>query len=230
MISDYLDLLGRELGFDRSLSQCVRQEVEDHLWEAVVADPAGDTSEAQRRAIANFGDARAIAAEFAVISLARQTRRAAVAAVVVIAGVFVTMKARVAWSAAIPWLISDEMRAVGAIVASIDRYAFWSSVVVGLGGLAYIQSHKIPAAFGPVYRRQLRRFFLLCGAAAVALIVSVASDSVLTALRLSGTEFSAISLLSIVSIAIEIASVGFLVFQIRSVTLRAAFTAALTQP
>jgi hypothetical protein len=32
MIQDYLELLARELDFDRSLSRCVRQEVEDHLW------------------------------------------------------------------------------------------------------------------------------------------------------------------------------------------------------
>ena len=61
MIADYLELLARELSFDRSLSSCVRQEVEDHLWEAVAADPAGNTPGAQQRAIANFGDARLIA-------------------------------------------------------------------------------------------------------------------------------------------------------------------------
>ena len=38
MIENYLELLARELDFDRSLSRCVRQEVEDHLWEAVAAD------------------------------------------------------------------------------------------------------------------------------------------------------------------------------------------------
>ena len=38
MIPDYLKRLERELNFDRSLARCVRQEVEDHLWEAVAAD------------------------------------------------------------------------------------------------------------------------------------------------------------------------------------------------
>jgi hypothetical protein len=70
MIQDYLDGLSRELDFDRSLARCVRQEVEDHLWEAVAADPTGNLLEAQRRAVANFGDARVIAAQFAVVSLA----------------------------------------------------------------------------------------------------------------------------------------------------------------
>jgi len=57
MIPDYLESLARELDFDRSLSRCVRQEVEDHLWEAVAADATGNTPQAQQRAIASFGDA-----------------------------------------------------------------------------------------------------------------------------------------------------------------------------
>jgi len=32
MIADYLERLGRELSFDRSLARSVQQEVEDHLW------------------------------------------------------------------------------------------------------------------------------------------------------------------------------------------------------
>jgi len=100
MIPDYLERLARELSFDRSLARNVRQEVEDHLWEAVAADPTGNMLAAQQRAIANFGDARAIAAQFAVISLARHSRRAGAAAVLVIASVFIAMKARIAWNAA----------------------------------------------------------------------------------------------------------------------------------
>jgi hypothetical protein len=111
----------------------------------------------------------------------------------------------------------------------IDRYAFLSSVIIGLGGWIYIQTRNIPAAFDPAYRRQLRCFFLICRAAAAALVVSVASDVALTALRLGGMEFSATSLVSILSIAIEIVCVGILVFQIRRVALRATSTAALMQ-
>jgi hypothetical protein len=227
MIPDYLELLARELDFDRSLSRCVRQEVEDHLWEAVAANSTANMLEAQQRAIANFGDARAIAAQFAVISLARHGRRAGVAAVLVIAGVFIAMKACIAWYAAAQWVISEDMRAIDGLVGLIDRYAFWLSVIVGLGGWIYIRSRQISAAFYPTYRRQLRRFFLLCSAAAAALVVSVISDAVLTALQLRGTELSAESLVPIFSMAVEIACVGILVFHIRGVTLRAASTAAL---
>jgi len=87
VISDYLDSLVGALSFDRPLSGRVRQEVEDHLREAVAADPAGDGPEAERRAIANFGDPRVIAAEFAMVSLAKQTRRVGAAIILVIAGV-----------------------------------------------------------------------------------------------------------------------------------------------
>jgi dsRNA-specific ribonuclease len=47
VISDYLESLVGALSFDRSLSRRVRQEVEDHLREAVAADPMGDGLEAR---------------------------------------------------------------------------------------------------------------------------------------------------------------------------------------
>ena len=226
MIAEYLDLLARELDFDRSLSRCVRQEVEDHLWEAVAADKTGNIRKAEQRAITNFGDVRAIAAQFAVISLAKHSRRAGVAAVLVIASVFIAMKARVAWYAAEQWAIGDDMRAASALVVQIDRYAFWLSVLIGLGGWIYIRSREIPTALCPAYHRQLYRFVLLCCAAAGTLVVSVISDAVLTALLLRAASES---LIPILSMAFEFVCVGVLVVHIRGVTLRAAATAALTQ-
>jgi hypothetical protein len=187
----------------------------------------GQPACAQQRAIANFGDARAIAAQFAVVSLARHSRRAGAAAVLVIASVFIAMKARIAWYAAAQWTVSDEMRTISGLVVRIDRYAFWLAVIIGFGGWAYIVSRRIPAAFYPAYRRQLRRFFFLCSAAAAALVVSVISDGVLTALLLRGTELSTEFLVPILSMAIEIACVGILVLHIRGVTLRTASAAAL---
>jgi HAAS domain-containing protein len=227
MIADYVERLGRELSFDRSLARTVRQEVEDHLWEAVAADAAGDMRAAQQRAIANFGDPHTIAAQFAMVSLARHSQRAGLAAVLIIASVFIAMKARIAWNAGAHWVMSEDMRAVSGLVVQVDRYAFWLSVVIGLGGWAYIVSRRIPVVFHPVFRRQLRRFFWLCCGAAAALVVSVISDGVLTALLLRGTDLSAGVLVPIISMAIEIACAGILVFHIRGVTLRAASTAAL---
>lgn len=227
VISNYLESIAEALSFDRSLSRRVRQEVEDHLWEAVAADPIGDRLEAQRRAIASFGDSHAIAVQFATVSLAKHTRMVGAAAILVIAAVFATMKARVAWYAATQWTVSDDMRAVSAIVGSIDRYAFWLAVLLAIGGWAYISGHNIPAVFNPRYRQQLRRSFLLCAAAAGLLVVSVISDGALTAFRLFGAEVCAGFIIPLVSMAIEIVCAGVLVFQIRGILRRATSTAAL---
>jgi hypothetical protein len=51
-----------------------------------------------------------------------------------------------------------------------------------------------------------------------ALMASVASDGILTAIQLSGTGFSASSLIPILSMAIEILCAGLLALHIRSTT------------
>jgi hypothetical protein len=107
------------------------------------------------------------------------------------------MKARVAWYAVTQCAISDDIQAVCGIVGSIDRYAFWLSVITGIGGWLYISGRRIPAAFYTAYRKRLRRFLFLCTAATGALIVSVISDGLLTALRLPGTQLSAEFLLPV---------------------------------
>ena len=117
MISEYLESLAAALSFDRSLSTRVRQEVEDHLRGGVAADPRRNGLEAERDAIANFGDPQLIAAQFAMVSLAKRTRGVGVAVILVITGVFITMKARVAWYAVMQCAISDDIRAVSGIVA-----------------------------------------------------------------------------------------------------------------
>ena len=173
MISDYLESLVHALNFDRSLSRRVREEVEVHLREAVAADPRCAGPEAERRAIANFGDPRLIAAQFAVVSLVKRTRGLGTAVILVIASVFITMKVRVAWYAVMQWTTRDDMKAIGEFVGLIDRYAFLSSVVVGIGGWAYISSRRLSPGLDAGYRRQLRRSFILCVVATTALALSV---------------------------------------------------------
>ena len=224
MISDYIETLVGALSFDRSLSGRVRQEVEDHLWEAVAADPGAGGPEAEQRAIASFGDPHLIAAQFAVVSLARQTRRVGAAIILVIAGVFIAMKARLAWYAVMQCTISDDIRAVSGMVSLIDRYSFWLSVIIGIVGWAYISGRREPTALYTAYHRQFSRFLLLCIAATGALVISVISDGVLTALRLPGAELSPEFLIPVFSMAIEIACAGVLVFQIHRVTQRATST------
>jgi len=131
VISAYLESLTDALGFDRALASSVRQEVEDHLYEAAATDSLGDRHDAERRAVATFGDPYAIAAQFAVVSLAKQSRRVAAAVILVIASTFLTMKARVAWYAATQWAMNEEMKALAGTVGVVDRYSFWLSVLVG---------------------------------------------------------------------------------------------------
>jgi hypothetical protein len=223
IVSEYVDRLTSKLDFDPSLSRCVRREVEDHLWEVVSADPTGDRLAAARRAVSNFGDPHAIAAQFAVVSLARHARRLGMAAMVGIAAVFIAMKARLTWYALME-CSTGQMGALGQLVVSIDRYAFGLAVFVGAAGWIYIDSRRIPAAFTPEYGTQLHRFFLLCLAATGFLIASVISDGVLTSFRLVGTRWSLDALIPVVSMAIEVLCAGGLVVSIRGMTQRMAST------
>src|SRR5262245_17835622 len=224
MISEYLERLAGELDFDPPLSRRVRREVEDHLREAVAADPMGGGPEAERRAVLNFGDARAIAAQFAVGSLARRARRVGVAAVLMTAAVFVAMKARLAWYGLMEYQVLNQVGTLGETVRSIDRYAFWLSVLASVAAWVYIENCRIPAAFIPEYCARLRRFFGLCLVATGALITSVLSDGVLTSLRLATTEWSGDFLIPVLSMAIEVACVGAMVSHFRGAWRRAAFT------
>jgi hypothetical protein len=227
VISAYLETLRAALSFDPSLAQCVRHEVEDHLREAVAADPMGDGLAAERRAIANFGDPNIIAAQFAVISVMKRTRRACIAIIVVIAGAFMAMKARIAWYAVTQqWVVSEDVRAVSEVVGSIDRYAFWVSLIIGVVGWTYIGGRRIPPVFDSAFRRQLHRCFLLCTLATGALVVSVISDGVLTALQLSGAQLSAEFLVPILSVVVEIAGATVLVSQVCNIARRTAFMEA----
>jgi len=47
-------------------------KIEAHLWEAAEADPAWPSSDAEHRAVARFGLAREIAAEFATDAVAHR--------------------------------------------------------------------------------------------------------------------------------------------------------------
>jgi hypothetical protein len=216
VISGYLDTLSASLSFDRALAQRVRREVEDHLQQAIAADPSNGGIAAEQRAIAEFGDPQVLAAQFAMISVARQTRKLGMVVILVIAGVFVAMKGRIAWYADLGHDITPLTRIVG----SLDRYSFWLSVIIGSGSFAYGVGRPIPAFVGARYRKQLRCVLVSCLAAIAPLILSVISDGMLTASRLMGAEFGAWSLVPIGTMAIEIACVGILVFHLWITRLR----------
>jgi hypothetical protein len=228
MIAAYAELLAGKLDFNPSLSRRVRQEVQDHLWEAAAADPSGNGREAVQRAIANFGDPRAIAAQFATAWLARQTWKVAATVVLVIGGVFVAMKARIAWYTAAQWGLSEDVKAVAKSVALIDACGFWLSVISGIVGCCYLVVRRAPpTTLSAAHCSRLRHLLILSAVSAAALSVSVIGDGVLTALRLVGREFSADFLIPISSMAIEAACAGILIFSVRGIVARMAHTTAL---
>ena len=221
MIQEYAERLARELAFDPALAHRVRQEVEDHLRDRVAADPAADRVEAERRAVASFGDPRAIAAQFAAGSLARQARRAGFAAVLVIGAAFIAMKARLTWYGLMAFPAADGFGALTGIVLTIDRYAFWLALVAGIAAWITIISRRPPASLTGEYRSRLRRFFLIASAAAGALAISIAGDAVLTALRLYASGWSTAFLVPLLTVAIEVACAAAMLSFLRRVKLSA---------
>src|SRR5262249_45946310 len=228
MIAAYAELLAGKLDFNPSLSRRIRQEVQDHLWEAAAVGPSGNRREAVQRAIASFGDPHVIAAQFATAWLARQTWKVGGTVILVISGVFVAMKARVTWYAAAQWGLSDDVRAVAKSVGLIDACAFWLSVIVGIAACTYLVVRRAPpAALYAAHSSRLRHLLFLSAVSAAALSVSVIGDGVLTALRLVGREVCADFLIPISLMFIEIVSAGILISSVRNIVVRMVHTTAL---
>ncbi|MEJ0075088.1 MAG: hypothetical protein WDO17_06530 [Alphaproteobacteria bacterium] len=226
MIAAYLAELSGALSFDRELARRVAREVEDHLREAVATGSLEDRAEAERRAVASFGDPRALAVQFAAVSLMRRTRRVGVAVVLAIVAVLAAMKVRVAWYAVANWTLSEDARRLAGAVLAIDRLAFWFSIIVGLIALFYIGCRRGSAVLQADDCRESRRAVFLCAVAGFSLVVSVISDGVLTALQFASEsrEAAAIPLLSM---AVEIACAGAVTVLIFDAIRRAARTDAL---
>lgn len=226
MIAAYLHELADALRFDPALGRAVVREVNDHLCEAAASEPVDDRREAERRAIERFGSAHEVAAQFAVVSLARRTRHVAIAIVLAIVAVMAMMQARVAWYGFMRSTISDDARAIAATVLAIDRYAFWLSAVLGIGALIQMGRTRTPVHLQAGYRRHLYRSLVLCAAATAALLVSVISDIVLAMLR-SGLSWSSVSILPMVSLSLEIACVAAAVSFIVTSRIRVVRTEAI---
>ena len=231
MIADYLDQLSRELDFDRSLSR----------WRA--AGSRRSSVGSRRRRSGGNAARGASSAPSRISAMPEPSRRSspwfrlpgAAGAPASLRfssspASIVAMKARVVWYAAVQWAFGDDMRAVRAWCVAIDRYAFLAG---DPGRARRLDLYPQPR---DSRRRSIRSIagsfaasFCYAALAAAALVVSVVSDGVLTALQLRGTGLSAELAFPILSMAIEVACVGILVFHIRGVTLRAASTAALSE-
>ena len=225
-IANYLDALARELGFDPALSLRVRKEAEDHLWQAAAGEP-GPRLEAERRAVANFGDPRELAREYAASSLLGKTRRLGMLMVFALIGVFVAMRARVAWYGLVQWDVNDDLRVINAIAVPLDHYAFMIAFAAAVVACGYIVSRRPPAAFHRAYGRELNRCAVLCAAAATALLLAVLIETALTGLRFWATELSASAVIPALSMAAEVALAGILILYIRMAIRRIASAASL---
>jgi len=222
-VADYLDALSRELAFDPALSRRVRHEVQDHLWEAVMADPAELAIDAEHRAISRFGAAQDIAAQYRTTSLYMRMRKTGALVLCAVAAVFVAMESRVVWYGLTQWGISEHLKAVGEIIVPIDRYAFLLAIAFGILGWLYIVSRPIPANYRWACRDQLRRGQFLTGTAAMAVAIAVTCEAFLTSWRLAEAQWSVNSLFPVVSIVIEVGIVVAAVVYIRNTIRRVAF-------
>jgi hypothetical protein len=228
-VADYLDLLGRELGYDPALSRRVRLEVEDHLWEAA-SNEGGDEAEAQRRTIEKFGDAREIARQYAALSIYSQIRRVGVIVVLALVGIFLSMRGRGAWYSLMQWGLSDQAQVVGAIGLSVTRYAFLLALAIGLAGCAYIACRRLPIQLHQAYCEQIRRSTMFCRLAGYALLASVAADVVLTTLHLVEMKSSLAALIPVLSAGAEIALLSLLFLNIRAAIRRTDLVSSFLHP
>src|SRR5271166_2615509 len=227
-VTDYLAVLARDLGFDPALSRRVRGEVEDHLWQAV--DVRGGRSvENQLRAIRSFGEAHELARGYVAASMLAQIRWAGAVMILAATAIYLAMKARVGWYDWMLWKPNSYFTAVSAIALQIDRYATMLAIIAALIACAYIATRRAPARVNTSYRKQLDRCIVLCSASAGVLSVCVATEVVLTGVRLSGMQWSAAVVIPILSLVIEIAAVFGFVFSIHATIRRKALAASLLQ-
>ena len=146
LISDYAKQFARALRADPVLSQRVREEVEEHLRNAAAAETGGARHDLESRAIARFGEPSPIVAEFATLALVRRISRLGLATILAICVVFAAMKGRLAWYAAIHSAGTGDFSFVSGYAGLIDRYAFWLSVMIGIGACAYGGARRLSAA------------------------------------------------------------------------------------
>ncbi len=136
-IDDYVNALGRELSFDRALSRRVCAEIEDHLREVAEADPAWPAEEAERRAVARFGDWRDIAGQFTADAVHRQSKRTWLVLLAAVFATFLAMRLRMMW-------LEGGEEAVLALAPLIDRYAFVLGVTTAAAGWWMFRRSLLP--------------------------------------------------------------------------------------
>src|SRR5471030_1671236 len=185
VIDTYLAGLRREFDFDRALARRMTDEIEAHLWDAAEADPAWPSAEAEQRAVARFGLAREIAAEFAADAVARQSKRTWIALLATLAVTFVAMRLRQMWLGDVGDLFPN-------LAPIVDRYAFIAALAVS--AIAWF-----------VWRRS----WLPLAVCLLAIVASVTAGILRAGLFVEGAPISVL-----LAAASEIALIGLLSFHV----------------
>jgi hypothetical protein len=201
VIEQYVAALKRDLDFDPPLARRMAEEVEAHLWEAAEADPAWPSQEAECRAVARFGLAREIAAQFATDATSRRVRRSWIILAATVAVTFVAMRLRVMW-------LADIGDSLSVLAPLVDRYAFVAAIAVGLVGWF-------------AFRRSVLPLVLCLGA----LAASIAAGIVRAGLFVEGAPLPVL-----LAAAGEIALIGLLLFHVMGVERCLRRTAVLRRP
>jgi hypothetical protein len=207
-IADFGSAVARELSFDPHLARRLRAEVEDHLHEAVGdrADVNGENALAE--AMGAFGDPRVFARQFLATALLSLARRAAAATALAVVGMYGAMEARAVWYGWVNWPLSDHVRAANAIGHPLDRFAFVLAAALALSALAYVIARRAPARFHATFGWEIGFCIKLNAAVALALLSAMATETVLTGVRLFESELDANALVPFASLMLELAVAG----------------------
>jgi hypothetical protein len=207
-IADFGNVVARELSFDPRLARRLRAEVEDHLHEAVAdrADPHGEKRLAE--VMCAFGDPHAFARQFLATALLSLTRRAAAVAALAVIGMFGAMEARAAWYGWVNWPVSGHVRTANAIGHPVDRFAFVLAAAFALSALAYVITRRAPARLHATFGWEIGCCIRLSAVVALALSSAMATELVLTGVRLFDAELDTNALVPLVSLILELAVAG----------------------
>jgi hypothetical protein len=206
-IAEFGSAVARELSFDPRLARRLHAEVEDHLHEALAdrGDPHGENRLAE--VMCAFGDPRAFARQFLATAMLSLARRAAVVTALAVVGMFGAMEARAAWYGWVNWPASDHVHAANAIGHPVDRFAFALAAAIALSALAYVIARRAPVRFYPTFGREIGLCIKLNAVVALALMSAMATELVLTGVRLFEAEPDARALVPFVSLMLEVAVV-----------------------
>jgi hypothetical protein len=221
-VASYLAALAHELAFDPLLRRRVLAEVRDHLAEALSAQTHGaePTEAEEESAVARFGSPKALADQYRVLSVFLSLRRSGLIFVLAICGVFLAMKARIAWYALAHWDPSARLQTLNAIALPVDRYAFLLAAACAAAGWLYALMLPVPAIRQPGARAALRRCQFLLLAAAVSAAVAVGVEILLNLHRFLEAGAVAAAILPGLSVLVEVACVAAAAFSLRTTAQR----------